>query len=464
MTRSEDKVKIIHASDLKNWTMFPEYHGHDGLTLGEYLTRRRAADDVLWELRDLVRAQDKLAEVDVDTPVEYAWHEISVPSSIRPGLCEIALPKPDNPGSTITCDAGEVSEEILRIPRSWRKRTVTASYACPSRVLNASEIGKLKDTLSAADDKARAQLAEVRASRYMQPLLFISHRWEGLRHPDPEGRQLAKLQALEDCFLIYDYASFPQHTAAPEDEAALLEILLGMNSLISNVLVLTAPDFLERGWCIYEYTVASMRASIVCDELNDPNFVRLRNLAATRPPVSPRFLGSGIESEIQNAKNQKTLETVNTILPLFNRSKFTRERDREIVRDLLVSELAGTLPGKMEYIPYVGEWKTKPWTEEELRDAFNSELRWEPLQYTRSFTPFEPKVPSTVAETVRNGYQLDSMPKQNDWTWLTLTDGRSFEAFGKGITQGLLNVALILAGGIVLILLILFLLVWWIFF
>jgi hypothetical protein len=309
----------------------------------------------------------------------------------------------------------------------------------------------------------RVRLAEAQGSRDLQPVLFISHRWEATDHPDPEGWQLARLQALEDCSVIYDYASFPQDITAPEDEAALLEILSGMNALIGNVLVLAAPDYLERGWCIYEYIVASMRASIVCDELNDPNFVTLRNLAATEPPMSPRLLGSGLESEIQNAKNQRTLETVNTILPLFARSKFTVERDREIVRDLLVSELVQTLPGKMEYQQYLGEWKTIPWTEEELRDAFTSELKWESLQHARYFKPFEPKVPSTLVEAVKNGYRLDRMPLQNDMTWATLIDPNFFGCILKALPTLILG----LLGGVVLLVILLVLLgllIWWIFF
>jgi hypothetical protein len=339
MPEGKDKIKIIHASDLKSWTRFPEYRDHDGLTLGEYQERQKAAD-------------------------EYA-------------------------------------------------------------------------------------------SRYLQPLLFISHRWDAKNHPDPEGRQLTKLQSLEDCFLIYDYASFPQDTTSPEDEAALLEILSGMNTLISKVLVLAAPDFLERGWCIYEYIVASMRASIICDELNDPNFVRLRNLSATKPPISLKFSGHSIESEIQNAKNHRTLETVNAILPLFNRSKFTVERDREIVRDLLVSELVRLLPSKMEYIPHVGEWKTISWTKEELQAAFSSELKWESLQHSRYFKPFEPTVPSTVAEAVKNGYRLDRMGYQDTMTWFTLLNferlchdltplfGTIFKGFVKGFLICTLSAAVI---------------------
>ena len=458
-----DKIKIIHASDLKNWKRFPEYRDHDGTTLREYWARRQIAERGLRPLQHLVRAQEKLAKLDVSTPVVYARREISLPRSVLPGLCKITLPEPDHPQSTITCDGGEVSGQVLRIARSWRKRTVTARYAAPSRVLNADEIEQLKGTLSGADDQIGARLAEAQRSRDLHPVLFISHRWEGADHPDPEGWQLTKLQELEDCFVIYDYASFPQDTTAPEDEAALREILSGMNALIGNVLVLASPDYLERGWCIYEYIVASMRASIVCDELNDPNFVTLRNLAATRPPVSPRILGSSIESEIQNAKNQRTLETVNTILPLFNRSKFTVERDREIVRDLLVSELVQTLPTKKEYMPYLGEWKTTSWTEEELRDAFTSELKWESLQQSPYFKPFEPKVPSTLAEAVKNGYPLDRMPPQNDMTFLTLIDPKFFSGLAKIFPALLLG----LLGGVVLLVILLVLLgllIWWIFF
>lgn len=344
-----DKVKVIHASEVKTWTRFPEYRQYDGPTLGHYHARREAA--------------------------------------------------------------------------------------------------------------------KAQASWYRQPVLFVSHRWDRIDHPDPEGRQLAKLQTLKDCFLIYDYASFPQDTSAPEDKEALRDVLSGMNELISNVVVLTAPDFLDRGWCVYEYIVASMRSSIVCDELNAEHFVTLRNLAATQPPISPRLLGHSIESTIQNAKNQRTLETINTILPLFNRSKFTVERDREVVQELLVSELMRTLPGRMEYLPYLSEWKTIPWTREELRAAFTGKLKWEPMQSNPIFRPFEPKVPSSLAEAIINGYQLDRMPAQNEMTWLTLL---SFEKVWKVLAEPIAKafqiVGLIAVGGLVLVLVLLFLLVRWIFF
>lgn len=463
----KDRVKIIHSSELKTWTHFPEYRDYAGPTIGEYQVRRQAVEEELRNLGSLAQALKRLADLDVQNLVEYVRHEIDVPRSVWPCMMEIVLPEPIYDKSIIRCDCGEVSGQVLRIRRSWRKQTVTANYACPSWVINAKEIAILKETVSTLGEEDHARLTEAQSSRYLQPVLFISHRWDGVHHPDPEGKQLAKLQMLENCFLIYDYTSIPQATDNPEDNVGRQKILSGMNTLIWNVLVLGAPDFLERGWCIYEYTLASMRASLVCDELNDTNFVLLRNLAATVPPISSRISGSGMESQIQNAKNQRTLETVNTIMPLFNRSKFTVEQDREMVRKLLVSELMQTLPGKMEYTEYIGEWKTRSWTEEELREAFASELKWDRMQHIYNFKPFRQKVPSTVTDAVTAGYQLDLMPAQNDMTWSTLIDSnqsRAMDGLAKGLVVGLLGGLLITGIGIVLILVCIFLMVRWIFF
>jgi hypothetical protein len=305
----------------------------------------------------------------------------------------------------------------------------------------------------------------------MHPVLFVSHRWEALRHPDPEGVQLAKLKALEDCFLIYDYASFPQDTSAPEDAAILRDILSGMNTLISNVIVLAAPDFLERGWCIYEYIVASMRACIVCDELNHDRFVKLRNLAATREPISLRLSGGSLESMIQNSKNQLILETVNSLLPLFARSKFAVAEDRELVRNLLVSDLMQMLPSKQEYMPYLGEWKGISWKEAELRSAFTSALQWEPMQIARGFRPYSQKVPSTIVEAVTNAYRLDRMPMQDESTAERLTGqspyaglGSAIEAVSGAFERVALIILAVIAGAIAVLLLVICLVIWWIFF
>jgi hypothetical protein len=75
--RIGDKVKIIHTSDLKAWKRFPEYRDHHGPTLGEYRAWRQTAEGILWELRDLVLAQDKLAGPDFNGLLEYVGHELA---------------------------------------------------------------------------------------------------------------------------------------------------------------------------------------------------------------------------------------------------------------------------------------------------------------------------------------------------------------------------------------------------
>src|ERR1700730_1303325 len=48
---------------------------------------------------------------------------------------------------------------------------------------------------------------------------FISHRWQALSHPDPNGEQLAQLkQGLPDDALIwYDYSCLPQEPRTPSE-------------------------------------------------------------------------------------------------------------------------------------------------------------------------------------------------------------------------------------------------------
>ena len=239
------------------------------------------------------------------------------------------------------------------------------------------------------------------------PVLFISHRWQSTSHPDPAGQQLKKLQQLTDCYIIYDYVSFPQDTSTAEAKEALRQVLAQMNSLIDHVMVLSDPDFMNRGWCLYEYISASLKYRIVCDEINDPAMVRLRNVVATHP--NPPGIGSTYREAV-NAKNQFVLEAVNKVLPVFGRSGFTKPEDKAIVQRLLIEFLRQSLPKKQEYTQYVAEWKATEWTEEELSAAFESQLNWEPLQYDATTPVFEPAVPHSIAKAIEAGYQIEAQP------------------------------------------------------
>lgn len=239
------------------------------------------------------------------------------------------------------------------------------------------------------------------------PVLFVSHRWEHPTHPDPDGRQLDRLKALKDCYVIYDYTSFPQDKTTAEAKDALSHVLDAMDDFIDNLLVLSASDYMSRGWCLYEYIAGSLMHQIVCDEINDPALVRLRNLIATDP--HPPGIGSTYREAV-NAKETLVLESINAILPLFEQSGFTVPGDRTIVQKLLIRRLRRTLPRKHEYMQYVGEWKTTAWAEEELTAAFKGELKWEGLQYDLTIPIFTPTVPNTLAGALSAGFRIEKQP------------------------------------------------------
>jgi hypothetical protein len=459
---SASLVKLVHVADLETWDRLKRYEDHDGITLADYRRRKNAAEAMRREVADLAAAKARLTEIDHGAPFVYHKECVEVPRTLIPRWRRRDLPAPDHEGTEFDSDEGMVIEGRLRIRASWRRTWTFVRYICPSRVHHRAEIATLRETLEAASTGDRWKLNEVRTTRDLHKVVFISHRWHGSHHPDPEGRQPAKLAVLENCYIIYDYCAFPQDTGTPEGAAALNTVLSGMNELIHDVVVMAAPDYLERGWCIYEYIVASMRASLVCDEMNDPTFVTLRNLAATRPPVSPRITGGGMESEIQNAKNNRTLETVNTLLPLFGASKFSIESDRVIVRDLLVSELARMLPSKLEYTPYLGEWKSTSWTKDELLNAFSSELEWEEMQETSMFKPYVMKVPETLEAAKARGYDVDRMPFDSpEMAWMRLVD---MSWIGDGIARIAPYIAAVAIAAATLAAILLFFLIGWIVF
>lgn len=280
------------------------------------------------------------------------------------------------------------------------------------KLIHASELQILESfpVYEANSGKTLALLqAEVKAGNEAnRPVLFISHRWESDGHPDPTGRQLKKLKALKDCYIIYDYSSFPQDQTTEESRKALQQVLNSMNDFIDNVMILSDATYMTRGWCLYEYISASLRYRIICDEINDPALVRLRNVVATRP--NPPGIGS-THREAVNAKNQFVLEAVNAVLPVFVGSGFTKPKDKPVVQRLLMELLRNNLPLKQEYMEYVGEWKAREWTTEELAAAFESELKWEPLQYDHTIPIFKPAVPDTIVKAVVAGYEIKKQPE-----------------------------------------------------
>ena len=410
-------VKLVHADELKAWNSFKAYQDHQSLTYAEYRGGREQLERWREEVRAPLAARQRLADLDVDTLEKYDTIKIPVAASLLRKRMEIPLPEPPHDLTTMTCYDGEIREGRLLVKATWRSRKAFVYRSCPSRILHAGEITTLRQQLANLPPNERETLQRIDESRFAHPVLFISHRWESLAHPDPSGQQLTKLQALRDCYVIYDYSSFPQD---PASEDSLMLVLTHMNTLIQRVVVLESAQYLDRGWCIYEYILASMTTSLVCDEINDPVFVKLRNLRATEVPPVPgeSVFRPSTQSEIQNRIDEDILKTVNQLLPRFRESLFTVEGDRSIVSNLLLTELLAILPARKEHVPYGGEWNTIPWTREDLQQAFQHELSWEPLQTSHRLKPYQLRVPNSVQSAVENGYVLDKAPPPNAATWL----------------------------------------------
>ena len=119
---------------------------------------------------------------------------------------------------------------------------------------------------------------------------------------------------------------------------------------------------------MYEYILASLRQTTVCDELQDERFATLRDWASTQPPI-PLSFSDSFESQQQNYINERILAALNDVLPLYPQAEFQSEDDRAIVTELLIEHLQPLPPIKHSQ-HYFGEWETQAWSAERLRPFF----------------------------------------------------------------------------------------------
>jgi len=409
-----DAVKLVRAGDLKTWNRFKHYDDHESITYLRYKKEVRRIAELRRKIPLLLKARDRIDELNRDELKEYKTEVLKVPRSFRRHRVRMALPKRQYPQTVYkTSSEAEVVGDVLIVKAKWTTQEICVRMSCPARILHADEIAEKQAWLDTRSSDEKGTLRDIETSWSSHPVLFISHRWETLEHPDPNGSQLAKLSQLTNCFIIYDYSSFPQDRSS----IALDLILRNMTRLLNNVVVLASSDYLDRGWCLYEYIVASMRVNIVCDEVNDPDFVKLREWSSTKPPVSLSLKGHSFESNLQNTINKSVIETVNRIRPKYAQSSFTVEADRTIVTGLLIDDLMDTLPNRKEYpSPYLGEWVSKNWKREELAAAFTEHMDWEEMKRnwehlgTVNMRPNKLGVPTTIEEAVRRGYLIERPP------------------------------------------------------
>ncbi|MER8595980.1 hypothetical protein NKH33_31355, partial [Mesorhizobium sp. M1182] len=179
-----------------------------------------------------------------------------------------------------------------------------------------------------------------------------------------------------------------------------------MHHLLRNVVILAAPDYVDRGWCVYEYFVACLTRSIVCDEVQDTRFVALRNWVATRARPAANVYHDGDEALSANFISQAVLGAANELASLLPSANFSLEKDRSTVKRLLLKSLELALPRKRDHDPYVGESTHSSWTEKELEAAFDAKLPIPSLKTTLT-DPFTVVVPSTLGEASIKQYSIE---------------------------------------------------------
>src|SRR5262245_33232196 len=206
---SDRLVKLVHAHDLAGWDRFLAYEEHVGKTLAQHRAEVKARKDLgskLWRLVEANRLVDNADKLEV-----YNTETVLSPWPISlPGWRSADLPSPKHSGTIFEPEIGRVKGDRLVLPLFTKERLVKVSYLAPNRVSSADRVAEAEKQLACASETDREQLQIYLTTPEPEPVLLISHRWESTTHPDPDGRQIEKLKQLKDCYIIYDYASFPQ--------------------------------------------------------------------------------------------------------------------------------------------------------------------------------------------------------------------------------------------------------------
>lgn len=412
-SKAEAFIKLAHSDEIKHWKQIPSYEKLDTLTLADYHLRRNELIAFSREIPELIKAHNKKRELDVSEVVKYDSFELTIPRDIFKRHQRRQLKVPIHRGTRVDCTDGIINGNQLIVKRDWRKKAVQISYSCPSSEAHYDEIQELERQLINASHSDKWKLNECINSIFNQPVLFISHRWEDKGHPDPAGRQLEKLSHLKNCFVIYDYFSFPQDTRNEAARSKLNQVLEDMTSVLCNVVVLRSDNYIERGWCLYEYILASLKEELVCDEIGAQEFVELRDIVGTRIPPSSNIRGDSFEASLDNSKSEKIINTINAILPKFEVSGFTVPSDRSIVKGLLVDGLLGVLPAKQTYTPYIG-WQRSGWSREEIEGAFTTPIRYSSGYSTKKLKPKRFPVYEDLDSAVQGGYIIETQSPPKD--------------------------------------------------
>jgi hypothetical protein len=138
-----------------------------------------------------------------------------------------------------------------------------------------------------------------RLNREPRPILFVSHRWDAVDHPDPSGWQLRALirfakycmdRGDSDACIWLDYMSLPQKPRSADEEVIFRSGLEHIRDVLSrlrhHILLVSGSDdniiedrnlMLKRGWILYETFLVRARnvySNVLYERyISAPNFV-----------------------------------------------------------------------------------------------------------------------------------------------------------------------------------------------
>lgn len=404
-----DGVKLIHSDELCSWPRFPRFQDHGGLSYQAYREGAAKLRALKQKHPELVELWRHWVEIDNDEWVAYYDEEFPIPATLRSRRVQLPVPAPRRAHDQIEATQGSISDGELSVATGWFPKRARVTYSAPKRREHRDEFRELARKLSELSDRERTCLTEIQTSRFNHPVLFISHRWESATHPDPHGFQLKRLRQLRDCFIVYDYSSFPQAPMSQAERKLLALILEHMTALIRKVVILDAEHYEKRGWCIYEYLVSSLKGEIVCDEVRIPEFASLQAWCRTTPAFSFLDLArSSYRDQKSNYKHERMLASVDKILPHYLQSSFTVAKDRELVTELLRRALHAELPAIGTHQAYLGEFTLERRDLPSLSPAFEKAMNWRHA-LTMNVSRNRWVVPNTLEAAVRHGYQTMPM-------------------------------------------------------
>ena len=105
------------------------------------------------------------------------------------------------------------------------------------------------------------------------PCVFVSHRWQSVAHPDPDGSRLRQIierfdasappgshVADDEIYLWIDFCCLPQRACGPLSQVDHDCLQVGLARLAEivkscDLLVLDSPDYIGRAWCYAEICV-----------------------------------------------------------------------------------------------------------------------------------------------------------------------------------------------------------------